>query len=136
MNLKQLRLHRKHLEEKHRQTMDMLDEQITVAVRKRKVACANCLFRGYMADWTFIQTFTEEPSPCGCDSLWKPLPPEDCLVICPQCRKQSRVGDHLYRIEFTETAEEPGLDRKRLFGKYLEKYGAAEPESPMSDSEN
>lgn len=132
MNLAQLRVHREHLVRVHDDTLSAINEQIKEAVKKRKVTCSHCVFRGTICDWIFIQAYTFKGIGTSDDGDWIPLPPNQCFVMCPICGVTTLVADHLYRTEFSETATEEGVPPNELFKQVLAKYGDGEPE-PMSE---
>lgn len=123
MNLKQLLLHREYLEKIHRETIALINARIAKAIRKRKVHCASCGFRGTISDWTFVQTFFFPSQAEFYLEQWHKQPTEACLVTCPQCGVTVTVAAHLYRNEFIETMEEKDVPPERLFKKVRAKYG-------------
>jgi len=123
MNLEQLHAHKAHLERVHAGTMNAINAQIALAIRKRKVSCTACPFRGVIGDWTFVQTFYFSSQAQFYLEQWSKHEPEECFVICPICGIMTKISEHLYHTEFTETVKERDISPQQLFAKVLAKYG-------------
>jgi hypothetical protein len=135
MNLEQLRAHKAHLKKMHEDTMGAINVQIAEAMKKRKVTCAACNFRGTIDDWIFVQTFACTSHTNFLLDVWDKLPTAQCLVVCPVCNTSMLVAEHLYHMEFTETINEEGILPEAVFAKVFVKYGdqAMEPMEIDSD---
>jgi hypothetical protein len=128
LTLKQLLAHREHLERMHSDTLKAINVQIAMHIRRRRISCAACTFRGHIADWTYIIVLKLQQG-CGLgDENWIPLPASSCLVRCPSCGLTKEVRAHLYHTEFIEAASENGISPTQLFKEVLEQYGEQHPE--------